>query len=97
MGLLPWQRGSLLGPLPTYRHLPNGWHPTVSLSAQGSTRDLPGSSRRAGGQSHRARLTPAACSDSIFVDSFFLSAADLLFGLEPVIEFRAGLIAFDDV
>ena len=31
MGLFILQRGSLPGPLPIYRHLPNGWHPNVSL------------------------------------------------------------------
>src|SRR5438552_2326588 len=40
MGLLPWQRGSLPDPLPTYGHLPNGWHRDVSLLALKSYRML---------------------------------------------------------
>src|SRR5437879_13551782 len=34
---------------------------------------------------------------SVFPGSLFLGSANLLFGLEPVVEFRAGLIALEDV
>src|SRR5207244_1325276 len=34
---------------------------------------------------------------SLFVDGCLLSSQNLLFGLEPVFEFRAGLIALEDV
>jgi hypothetical protein len=34
---------------------------------------------------------------SDFRDGLLLGAANLLFGLEPVVEFRAGLIAFSDI
>src|SRR6266852_2627187 len=34
---------------------------------------------------------------SVFVDGLFLGSADLFFGLKPVVEFRAGLVAAQDV
>src|SRR5437867_10918452 len=36
-------------------------------------------------------------AESLFADGLLLGAAGLLFGLESVVEFRAGLIALEDV
>jgi len=50
---------------------------------------------------HRLRsglgLRGSEAESLAFVDDFFLGSADLLFGLEPVIELRAGFVAALDV
>ena len=49
------------------------------------------------GSEPRQRPNSEPVSKSAFVDGFFLGSADLLFRLEPVVQFRAGLIPSLDV